>query len=196
MSANPETPGASLSRRASSRFHFRRFSLRTFLITIVVIGGVFGILGEKILRKTKESSVIDNLRPFGASAEFSSGTVVGLRFDPAPSRVNDSHVDDICQLKDLLWLHLSFSDVTDDGVEKLLSLKRLRHVSVDNTKVTGRGVIKLAELPNLQILTVLESQISDELAVELKSKHPHLLIDEVKMIDGVRVGVEETAPNE
>ena len=86
----------------------------------------------------------------------------------AASRTDDTHIDHICQCRNLRWLQLSLTLITDEAGEKISELQWLGELFVDETRVGDRFVRSVANLPRLAQLDLAGTRITDQALVELR----------------------------
>lgn len=111
---------------------------------------------------TYETGIEILLRQRGASVWRKSGRVAGLDFGKE-SHFGDSDIGWVTRLGGLESLDLSFTQVTSTGVEQLLNCRHLTSLSV------------------------LPEQITPEQERRLKTELPHLMVDQIVIVDGRRV---------
>jgi len=74
------------------------------------------------------------------------------------TKVTDSDLKGLKELKGLQWLDISNTQITDAGLKELRELKGLRHLALQNTQITDAG---LKELKGLQTLNLYGTHITD-----------------------------------
>ncbi len=167
-----------------------RFSLRVFLVVIVLLAVVLG-LGS--LRIRKQRQFVSTLQQMGGYVEYAHEVPPDMLVDvggelsapepPGPVWLRnligdelffsvrsvhlptDASDDDVTSLKPLdtveeLWARSQ--GVSDDGLAMLAKYKRVRRLDLEGAMVTDRGVKHLLGLPNLESLDLSETQITDE----------------------------------
>ncbi len=87
-------------------------------------------------------AAISKMQGLGGRVQFSDG---GYRLNMTNSRVQDSDLEFLKDIRDLKVLDLQGTMVTDEAVEKIVPLTTLRSVIVTGSRVTPEGVKKLKE---------------------------------------------------
>lgn len=70
--------------------------------------------------------------------------------------------------KQLIWLKLSYTNLTDSRMAAVGQLQGLTRLSLDHTKISDKGIGELKQLQNLQYLNVVATNVSAEGVVQLK----------------------------
>ncbi len=85
------------------------------------------------------------------------------------SRLTDSGLKEVKQLKHLTRLKLSATNVTDEGLKELKELKQLARLDLGRTNITDRGLEQLKELSQLTFLDLHMTKVTDRGLKDLKS---------------------------
>ncbi|MGH9548228.1 MAG: hypothetical protein ACRD3W_02590, partial [Terriglobales bacterium] len=73
-------------------------------------------------------------------------------------------------------LSLNGTAVSDRDVETILKMKSLTQLEVAYTKITVAGLQRLCDLKGLRKLDISKSLIGDPVIVEMRKKHPNIII--------------------
>ncbi len=95
----------------------------------------------------------------------------------ANTKVTDSGLAPIAQLKNLRRLHLEKTQVTDAGLTNIKGLTNLDYLNLYGTNVTDAGIAQLAGLKNLKELYVWQSKVTDAGAQSLRKQAPQLMVN-------------------
>ena len=153
-----------------------QFSLRTLLITVVVLGSGFGWLGMKLTSVRQQQRAAVELRKLGGTVGFARGrgwffpnyflNAEGVTFR-RDARVTDAGLVHLEALTDLHHLVLENNgQITDAGLVHLKGLTSLQYLTL--TWITDAGLVHLKDLTNLQSLTLYRTAITDAGLVYLK----------------------------
>ncbi len=85
--------------------------------------------------------------------------VVGVSL--SNTKVTDSGLKELAQLKGLQWMDLRDTKVTDAGLKELATLKALRELYLSHTRVTDSGLKELAHIKGLQVLLLNGTKVTD-----------------------------------
>jgi Leucine-rich repeat (LRR) protein len=182
-SSNPSPP-------ATKRLRFR-FSLRTLLIAMVVLGLAAAWVGSVANRVRKQRAIVQELKSSGADIYYDyqrevnrGGNKSRLPFgDAVLSRtVGDdvfayvAHVswyrtDDrthaalalLPQLPRLTRLHIRGPHVTDDSLALIARNPQLSILEIDDAKISSAGISHLRELKQLRELFLVGNEYQDEM---------------------------------
>jgi hypothetical protein len=92
------------------------------------------------------------------------------------TKVTDSDLKELKELKALKDLDLSYTQITDAGLKELKELKGLQTLWLNRTQITGAGLKELKELNGLQMLGLNQTKITDAGLNDLKQALPKTLI--------------------
>jgi len=95
----------------------------------------------------------------------------------ANTKVTDSGLATLEQLKNLRRLHLEKTGITDAGLVHLKGLANLEYLNLYGTSVTDEGIAQLAELKNLREVYVWQSKVTEAGAQSLHKQLPTLLVN-------------------
>jgi hypothetical protein len=87
----------------------------------------------------------------------------------ADGALDDVRLDALRALP-LTWLALPRSRISDTGLRDLRNLKSLRYLDLTRTRVSDRGLAALEELPNLRTVNLLRTKVTREGAARLGQK--------------------------
>ncbi len=159
-----------------------RFSLRTLLVFVLVIGVVLGWFGMQLERARRQREVAAPIRQLGGEVEFTvpwytwmysanAGRIRAICFRPEGSiddpdyKFTDAHLKRFSEERekssDVRSVWLECTRVTDVGLEHLTTLANLELLSLQNTDVTDGGLKHLASLTKLRGLDLSETQVTD-----------------------------------
>ena len=140
------SPGTNLVPQTARRI---QFSLRTMLLTIVLLSLPLAWLAARLDRAMRQRSIVEGIRGIGGEVEYDdefdrSGDQPGWRDPSGPKwlrkllghdflsgvcvvvlandRVTNGHLERISALKGLQWLSLQDASITDTGLEQLKGL--------------------------------------------------------------------------
>ena len=164
------------------RRRWLRFSLRTLLVVMLLLGVLFGVLGSMAQEARRQRKVVADLREMGAQFVFSGEepSMPELLDIGYCRRVIECHFDNpqvadvtpLAELKNLRWLDLECTQVAD--VTPLAELKKLEGLDLSGTQVAD--VTPLAELKNLNVLYLVNTQVTDEQVNDLQQALPDCTI--------------------
>ncbi len=105
-----------------------------------------------------------------AGIRTEKGTDSGLvaRLDGS-FRMTDAMMPHVAKLPGLVYLKLSFSDITDAGLANLKNASALKELILNETAVTDAGLAHLAGLAALEKLDLEKTRVTDAAIAELKS---------------------------
>ena len=164
-----------------------QFSLKTFLITMLVVGLAFCWLGAKwnqirtqeramAALRALEARVTLQDRTFGESpVAYWAWGLLGTRvFSKVGVELYGEKVDDqtLALLPDIspadvIYLEIVDASITDDGLKAVADLDRLERLSLRDLRITDRGLVHLAKLDRLRSLVVSESGVRGRALEEL-----------------------------
>ena len=157
-----------------------RFSLRTLLIVMLLLGVVFGT-GSMAYEARRQRKVVADLEESGMDVEFSdeepsmpelldtgySGRVISVRTHSLfTTSFND--VSPLAAFENLDFLDLSWTQVAD--VTPLAELENLEVLGLERTQVTD--VSPLAGLKNLELLDLSGTNVTDQQVNDLQQALP------------------------
>jgi hypothetical protein len=90
--------------------------------------------------------------------------------------ISDAGLQHLADLSHLEALVISGDKVTDAGLGNLADLPRLQGLTLRNTAVTSDGIISLERCKSLRTLHIISDQYDDAAEVELRRRHPDLII--------------------
>ncbi len=122
-----------------------------------------------------------------------------VSFYLAGEKVNDTHIENLSAIGNVIWLNLANTKITDDGLKHLAGMKlkklhlektqigdeglahlkdqvELEYLNLYGTKVTDKGLVHLHGLKKLKRLYVWQSQVTPEGMKKLE-----------KMVEGLQV---------
>jgi hypothetical protein len=159
------------------RCRWLRYSLRTLVLLMVVVGCGLGWLGRNVqkMRAQREAVLaIERLQGsvareadvvevhFGYSKlshpDFWERMDDGLRFDRR--NVTDAGLVHLRGFTQLRSLSLDNTRVTDAGLKHLRGLTQLRYLSLDNTRITDAGLEHLRGLTCLSLLYLDRTRVT------------------------------------
>lgn len=103
----------------------------------------------------------------------------------AGTKVTDSGLQHVANLKKLTRLHLERTEITDAGIANLAALENLQYLNLYGTKVSDASVDALQKMSSLKKLYVWNSQITKEGADKLKAARADLYVN---------IGIEQAPP--
>jgi hypothetical protein len=157
------------------RFPRLRFSLRTFLVLICIIGALLGLAAHRIEKGKQRWAKIAELQRLGVHVGFTDDarqwtpdvienmnwwqswreadraqklTVVMFSSETPPPRAFEL----IHDFPDIAIVHLYGPDVDDRLMDELVRHKNIQHLDLFETQITEQGLARLSELPNLNSL--------------------------------------------
>jgi Leucine-rich repeat (LRR) protein len=168
--------------------HWFRYSLRSLLIFVTIVGCALGWLGMKFREAKKQENAVRSIRKIGGIAKYdyefspSVGEPPNLarrvpkwlcekmgedlfeniyEVDLSGHTVTDADMETLGQLVQLRRLWLDDTDVTDVGVEQIKNLHQLEDLSLRETKVTDSGLERLKRLNALRDLDLTSTRVTD-----------------------------------
>ena len=173
---------AAADNRPKPRRRWLRFSLRTLLVVMLLLGVGFGVLGSMAREAKRQRKVVADLREMGAQFVFSDEEpwMPELLDTGYCRRVNEcdlyntqfADVSPLAELKNLEWLNLSNTQVAD--VTPLAELKKLEGLYLSDTQVAD--VTPLAGLKNLRFLDLSHTQVTEDQVNQLQQELPDCTI--------------------
>jgi hypothetical protein len=130
----------------------RRYSLRTLIILVLIAAFVSAWATARLRKIQSERRIAAMCVQLGASVSLTSGDrgwITGLHFTNA-SNLNDEHLRELAQLKELQILSLNQTKVTGDGLGVLAQFPALRELHVNESRLTVEGIRHLQELDQLE----------------------------------------------
>lgn len=113
-----------------------------------------GAAKENALRQLKEAGV--NPMPLGEESNHLMVTFAGHR------SITSEQIALLREIEEqLVWLNLSFTDITDSQLEEVSGLSNLRALYLNNTTVTDDGLEKLSPLAKLRLLSIVGTRATD-----------------------------------
>jgi Leucine Rich repeat len=95
-----------------------------------------------------------------------------------PKSTTDADLGDLCELRSLVRLGLSGTQVTDSGLRTVADLRGLRALILSGTAVSDKGLRHLESRSNLQSLDLTDCpNVTDEGLARLKKALPHCDIE-------------------
>lgn len=94
--------------------------------------------------------------------------------DLGNTRVTDSGLEAVADMKNLMRLHLQNTAIGDAGLEALNGLKRLEYLNLYATKVTDEGLLHLAGCEQLRTLYLWRTAVTEEGIAWLQKQLPGL----------------------
>lgn len=74
---------------------------------------------------------------------------------------NNSSLETLAKLPNLIALSTAQTRMTDDGLKKLARLKNLKYMAVQNTKFSDDGLKSLSSMPQLEGLCIYNREVTD-----------------------------------
>ena len=176
-----------------------QFSLRTLMISTMIVAIACGWLGRRIERKRKEREAIQAILKFGGSVEYdyqllhpfpgASWSPIAEPYGPAwmrnllgenffsevngvllyESRITDDGLVNLKWFKEAQYLWLEEDKIGDIGLVNLKPLKRLYALNLDLTNVGDAGLENLIAMDELRELGLKGTNVSDAGLVHLKA---------------------------
>jgi hypothetical protein len=103
---------------------------------------------------------------------FNELTSLNLRY----ACLDDEALSVLVGLRKLEILDLSQTEIDDDGLRYVADLNELRSLGLDHTNVSNEGMQFIVRLPKLRELSVSNTAVTDLGLLELRMRHPDLLI--------------------
>src|SRR5262245_16466802 len=141
------------------RPHRLRFSLRTLLFMMLVLGAFFGWFGKIAIQARRQQKIVAMIHEMGGEVAYrhSKGT-----FETVPPRgpwLLRSIFGDaaFCEVE---YVHF-LKDASDADFARLVGLERLQYVTASGPKITDDGLAHLARLPALSSLNLIRPTITN-----------------------------------
>jgi hypothetical protein len=175
--------------RPATKPHGRclRYSVRSFLLFMVVIGAMLAWLGKHVIRSQIQRPVVAKIQAAGGSGYYDYQTVPGHVYStksPPGSpivrwilgddiyatvnvvflddpRTTDDSVVELHRLPGLLDVSLSGTGVTDGCISDLLRIPRLRSLMLSGTTISPEGLNRLSHSDTLQSVHLYGTGITD-----------------------------------
>jgi hypothetical protein len=193
-----------------------RFSLRTLLLFVLVVGVGLGWLGSKLQPLRNERRAAAEIEKLGGRVtrglvnrglvltrvqlEGPTDRWVRSVFGFPSAFVNDVELKgteaadrDLACLKDLPnleFLTLDGTKITNDGLAHLAGLDNLLVLTLNNTQVGDAGMVHLRKLANLRILDLGRTRVTDAGIVQIEG------LDELRQVNVAATKVTDRALNE
>ena len=178
---------------ATSRRCWFRYSLRSFLIAVVVASLPLGWLAKTINRVRQQRAAIETIVASGAQYRFDYQVSAGSRPSAQPpgpwilrrfigddafayvtyvvwmdssKAPTDGDIAALAQLPNLEWVTLFGPRVSDVSVRRLSALPNLQTLVLDGTSISNVGLASLAACPNLRNLNL--AGVTDDVLRGLK----------------------------
>ena len=163
------------SQNPTNNRRWPRFSLRTFLILILVVGGGLGWIGRTIAEAAAHRRALAEIQAFGGAC-FDSSHPVGLKtrgffFHSLGSvqflsnRVTDADLEHLLpylkRLPKLDQLILWNTQVSGDGLRRFSELSDLRSLDLGHSNLADAGMEQVESLTNLENLNLSDTAITD-----------------------------------
>lgn len=162
-----------------------RFSLRTLLILMLVLGAFFGWFGKIAIQARRQQKIVGMIREMGGQAAYrrpgKPGFFSGPPRAPWPLRdifgdaafyevecidfrkdVSDSDLAKVAELDHLEFVIAHGREITDVGLAHLARLPKLTGLNLSQTTITKEGVEQLSRAIQLRELTLGGPTITDE----------------------------------
>jgi len=155
-----------------------QFSLRTLLLSVLVGGMTFGLIGSHLKWNREQRRALIELANFGTiqHVRLSKGSTTYTSGFKVVPKVNDGDIAYIRKLfrylPDLESLTLEGSQISDHGLTRLAGLTRLKRLDLSSTKVSDFGLVHLQALPNLEDLDLCSSKVTEEGVAKLQRALP------------------------
>jgi hypothetical protein len=164
-----------------------RFSLRTLLLIVAVVGCGFGWLGNKVRESQQQQIAAEAIRKLGGVVAYEHDVglapapgpewllkIVGVDFLGTPHTVwflrgqnADAGLINLQGLKLVKVLTADGTVLSDAGLASLQGLTQLTHLSLRDTQITDAGLIYLHTLPQLTHLALSRTKVTDAGLVNL-----------------------------
>jgi Leucine Rich repeat len=184
---------------AKPRRRWLRFSLRSFLLFVVVIGVPLEWLGWELHKVRQHRFAVAALEKAGCRVfdclvfdldhvstvvpewmervlgeQVPRNVTVVLCYH---SRVSDADLAYLRGMTHLRELAIPDTQVTDAGMENLQGLIRIKHLDLGRTQMTDAGLVYLAGLSRLQELFLNGTQVTDAGLIHLQGLNELELLD-------------------
>ena len=162
------------STSANQISRLRRFSVRTLLVAVSLLGVVLGRIAIEIRQQREDRRLAAMCIQLGASVTYTGdegGKVTGLYF-ANDIDLNDEHLERFAGLSRLRTLWLNHSKVTGRGLAVLVEFPALRELHVHRDQLTDNGLRHLKQLSRLEELTIWGLRFDDPRANELQLALP------------------------
>jgi hypothetical protein len=164
-----------------------QFTLRTFLISVLVVGTLLGWLGKWLRdrsqvaqRARRQARIVAKLGGSVSDACYRDGYVIHLFLSKArfadddlrhlnrlthlqrldlEGTVTDAGLVHLEGLRDLLHLELWDTKIGDPGLDHLKPLTKLQYLRLNGANITDAGLERLAGLQNLLILELRGTKV-------------------------------------
>lgn len=175
-------PNSSKRRGILGRRPWLRFSLRTLLITLTILGVWLGVTVERARKQERAASRVRELGGW-VLYEFQIDSSTG-RYFRGPKRYQVSPFGP-SWLRKLLGpdlfnkpvsINLGLTDVTDDDLVFLQDMPQLRMVGVDKTRVSDAGLRHVVGLKHLEVLYLTHTLVTEDGVEWLREQRPELEI--------------------
>src|SRR5262245_9991754 len=151
-----------------------RYSLRTLLIVVLVLGAFVGWLGIRLLRIRRQHEAVQTVKDAGGAVTTSRQSAGPDPFAGEPSAPPNPIAKAMDKLEAPQW----FRELV--GAE---GFDRIKSVNLSRSPVTDADLVHLRELPNLQTLFLSDTEIG-ELGLQNVGRLPEL---ETLAINGTRI---------
>jgi hypothetical protein len=159
--------------------HWKRFSIRTLLLSISLIGVALGIGTLSIDEYRQQARSLAVVQRLQGRVEFIPAhgpawqrwlvtTMLGKEtyaeaviVDLSGKKVDDATLQQLAGLRFLRELALDRTQITDAGMDTLRSFPRLRSLSLRFTNISDKSTKLIADLPDLLWLYLTHTRISD-----------------------------------
>ncbi|MDQ2658086.1 MAG: hypothetical protein M3Y60_11760 [Bacteroidota bacterium] len=113
-----------------------------------------GAANENAVRRLKDAGV--DPMPLGEESNYLMVTFAGHR------SISNEQIGLLREIEEqLVWLNLSFTNITDSQLEEVSRLGNLRALYLNNTAITDNGLEKLSPLGKLRLLSIVATSATD-----------------------------------
>jgi hypothetical protein len=175
---------------------FLRFSLRTLLVSVVVLSVPLGWFAMQIERARRQREAVRAIVEVGGTVTYTLRADepelwAGCEKEPIPTwlpgrvcevtvhgrdfRDNDMErlVAHLVNLPNLRVLCVNRTQITDDGLKHLAVLNTLEKLNLNDTKITDEQLMCLSQLTDLEVLSIGGTQVTEEGIERLQQALPN-----------------------
>ncbi|HKB35053.1 MAG TPA: alpha/beta hydrolase fold domain-containing protein [Gemmataceae bacterium] len=142
-------------------------------------GVLLGLLVLAVAAKADEAAVVRMVERLGGfvtrDAKRPGKPVVGVNLEF--TKVTDTGLKELKELKHLQTLNLDHTEVTDAGLTHLKGLPQLRTLSLENAAITDAGLAHLKGLIDLEVLNLKGTKVTGAGVQDLQNALPRVKID-------------------
>src|SRR5581483_5197917 len=137
-------------------------SQRDYLVRIIIgVMVAFAVLPTRLM--ADDAVVLKFVEKLGGSVTCDEDQLDKpiIEVDLRDTRVSDSDLQQLKDLRQLRSLNLMKTEVTDAGMKEVKELAELTSLNLRATKVTDAGIKSLASLKNLEWLSFRDTRVTD-----------------------------------